>query len=116
MDNHQAHGAERGTFWPPQDTTGWELVPGPHACWCRKPACRSGWEWRPTGATSEAAPARPAKTLDIELAEPATKPGARESGLSGSLPAGQVAPGLQAGAAARGSGRGTGAAEIEREA
>ena len=34
-------------FWPPQDTTGWELAPGPDAC-------RSGWEWRPVAAPSGA--------------------------------------------------------------
>ena len=41
-------------FWPPQDTTGWELAPGPDACRCGTPACRSGWEWRPVAAPSSA--------------------------------------------------------------
>jgi hypothetical protein len=40
---------------PPQDTTGWELKPGPHACPCGMPACRSGWEWRPVAAAPSAA-------------------------------------------------------------
>jgi len=117
MDNDRAHGAERGTIWPPQDTTGWEFVPGPHACWCGMPACRSGWEWRRTAAASEAAPGGPAKTPGMEqaAAEPATEPGARKTGSSGPLPAGQGAPGWQPGAAARDSGRGT-RAQMEREA
>jgi len=41
-------------FWPPQDTTGWELVPGPDACRCETPACRSGWEWRPVATPPDA--------------------------------------------------------------
>jgi hypothetical protein len=41
-------------FWPPEDTTGWEFVPGPDACRCGTPACRSGWEWRPVAASPDA--------------------------------------------------------------
>ncbi len=82
------------------------------------PACRSGWEWRPTAATSEAMRGGPEKTLDVEqaTAERATEPRAGEIGLSVPQPARQDSPGWQADAAARGSGRGTGAAEMEREA
>jgi hypothetical protein len=51
---HEAQDAEPGTFWPPQDTPGWELVRGPDACRCGKPACRSGWKWRSAAAPSAA--------------------------------------------------------------
>jgi hypothetical protein len=51
---YEVPGAEPGTFWPPQDTTGWELIPGPDACRCGTSACRSGWEWRPVAATTAA--------------------------------------------------------------
>jgi hypothetical protein len=40
-----------GKYWLPPDTPGWELVPGPHACPCGMPACRSGWEWQPVAST-----------------------------------------------------------------
>jgi hypothetical protein len=46
-------------FWPPQDTTGWELAPGPDACCCGTPACRSGWEWLPVAASPTAEPDEP---------------------------------------------------------
>jgi len=106
MENHQAGGAERGPFWLPPGTTGWELVPGSRACWCGMPACRSGWEWRPAAASSEAARGGPGKTPDMQQAagEPVTEPGAREAGLSGGRPAGDPAV------------RQPGAAELEREA
>ena len=42
-------------FWPPQDPTGWELAPGPDACRCGTPACRSGWEWQPVASPAGAA-------------------------------------------------------------
>ncbi len=118
MDNHQAGGAERAPYWLPPDTTGWELVPGPHACWCGMPACRSGWEWRPAAATPEAAPGGPGNALDIEQPVPgrATEPGARQAGLTGPQPAGQDPPSRQAGEVAGGPGRDAGAAEMEREA
>src|SRR5215472_2237357 len=107
MENHQADSAERGSFWLPPGTTGWELVPGPHACWCGMPACRSGWEWRPTAATSEAAPGGATKTPDTQqaMAGLATEPGAREADLSGPQPARQDPVTRQ-----------PGVAELEREA
>jgi hypothetical protein len=118
MDSHQAGGAERAPFWPPQDTTGWELVPGPHACWCEMPACRSGWEWRPTAATPEATPGGTGKTLDVkqDAAGRATEPGAQQTGLTGPQRARQNPPGWQASAEDGHLGRGAGAAEMEREA
>jgi hypothetical protein len=117
MDDHQADGAGRGTFWL-SDTTGWDLVPGPHACWCGMPACRSGWQWRPAAAASEAAPGGPGKTPDVEqpMAGRAAEPGARQADLTGPQPAGQDPPGWQAGAEGGHLGRGAGAAELEREA
>jgi hypothetical protein len=41
-------------LWPPQDTTDWEPAPGPDACACATPACRSGWQWQPPAAPSGA--------------------------------------------------------------
>jgi hypothetical protein len=118
MGNHQVGDAQRAPFWLPPDTSGWELVPGPDACWCGMPACRSGWEWRPTGATPEAALGGPGKALDVEqpAAGWATEPDAPEIGSDSPQPAGQDAAGWQTGAAERGPGRRTGAAEMEREA
>jgi len=71
------------------------------------PACRSGWEWRPAAATSEAARGGPGKTPDMQQAagEPVTESRAREIGLSGPQPAGRDPAGRQ-----------PGAAELEREA
>src|SRR5436190_5158166 len=118
MGNHQAGGAERAPFWLPPDTPGWELVPGPHACWCGMPACRSGWEWRPAGANPETTPGGPGKAPDTEqpAAERATEPDAPKIGSDSPQTAGRDAAGWQTSAAERGTGRGTGAVEMEREA
>jgi hypothetical protein len=118
MGNHRAGRAERAPFWLPPGTPGWELVPGPHACWCGMPACRSGWEWRPAGASPETASGGPGKTPDVEqpAAGQATEPDAPEIGPESPQPAARDAAGWQTGAAEQGPGRGTGAVEMEREA
>jgi hypothetical protein len=44
------------------DHAGQVLVPGPDACWCGTPACRSGWEWQPAPAPEPSAgPPEPAR-------------------------------------------------------
>jgi hypothetical protein len=62
-------------FWPPQDTTGWELVPGPDSCRCGTSACRSGWDWRPVAAPSEAAQAEQVREHQAaQAADPSLEP------------------------------------------